>query len=69
MGVLIKDSYTASLLQSLHPRSEKMVGEKRGGDADILRGGEAVLERACRELHHGCRGSHGWRFSKVWTMC
>ena len=43
MEVLIKDSYMASLLHSLRPRSEKMMGEKEGGDGEISRGGEVVL--------------------------
>ena len=37
--------------QFTHPRSEQMMGEIRGGDGDISRGGEAVLE-----LLHGGQG-------------
>ena len=56
MGVLVKGSYMAPLLHSLRPRSEKMIGENGGGERDHAGGGEAVLERACLELHHGVRG-------------
>ena len=66
--VLIKETYIAALLQSLLSRSEKMMGEIREDDRANSRGEEAVLERACQEIDHECRESHGWRYSKALTM-
>ena len=53
---LKRGSYMAPLLHSLRPRREKMIGENGGGEREPSGGGEAVLERACLELHHGVRG-------------
>ena len=53
------ESYMAPVAEPVCPRSEKMMGEKRGGDGENSEGGEAVLECACREAHQGYRESYG----------
>ena len=58
-GFFIMESYMAPVAEPVCPRSEKMMGEKRGGDGENSEGGEAVLECACREAHQGYRESYG----------